>query len=38
MPTLDMKALSSMAVLIAYMAILSGAAMGLDLWNIDLKI
>jgi phosphatidylinositol glycan class W len=38
MPTLDMKALSSMAVLIAYMAILGGAAMGLDSWNIDLKI
>jgi glucosaminylphosphatidylinositol acyltransferase len=38
LPTLEMKTLSSMGVLIAYMAILSGVALGLDVYNIDVKI
>jgi glucosaminylphosphatidylinositol acyltransferase len=38
LPTLEMNVLSSMGVLVAYMAILGGVAVGLDLWNIDVKI
>jgi phosphatidylinositol glycan class W len=38
LPTLEMKTMSSMAILIAYMAVLSGAAIGLDVYDIDVKI
>jgi phosphatidylinositol glycan class W len=38
LPTISMKGPAAMGVLTAYMAILGGVAVGLDKWNIDIKI
>lgn len=38
MPTLHMGVLQSMGVLIAYTAAVAGVAVGLDLWNVSIKL